>query len=103
MLEVGRLPSKPFRIIAAAEPDKRKGNNMKNVRNRAWRRFKNKVNSGKAQSYPVKDPKDNWVPEKKWKLMGRRWHKLQRAKQLGFEYPRITVRQLIGNECDSYE
>ncbi len=60
MLEVGHLLSKPFRIIAAAEPDKRKGNNiprgqaLKNERNRAWRRFKNKVTKGIRQEEMVK-------------------------------------------------
>ena len=71
---------------------------MKSERNRAWRRFKNKVNLGNGQGNQDFDK-----PEKKWKMMYFRSRKLVRAKQLGFEYPRITVRQLIGDECNSDE
>ena len=77
---------------------------MKVERDRAWRRFKKKVHAKRSQFIPAKDPWFEYYGyEKNWKWLGRRWDKLQRAKQLGFEYPRITVRQLVGNECYSDE
>ena len=39
--------------------------------------------------------KDDWPREKRWKDMYTRGEKLARAKQLGFEYPVITERQLV--------
>lgn len=74
---------------------------MNNTRNRAWRRFKNKVHGKIIPDYPVKDSQDNWVPPKNWKWLGRRWHKLRRAKQLGFDYSRLNWRQLTDKEVES--
>jgi hypothetical protein len=71
---------------------------MKNERNRAWRRFKNKVNLGNGQG-----SQKQWKPEKKWKMVYIRTEKLSRAKQLGFEYPRKNTRQLLDQECFSNE
>lgn len=42
-------------------------------------------------------------PEKKWKLLYLRSEKLLRARQLGFEYPRKSDRQLALEESGSYE
>jgi predicted protein tyrosine phosphatase len=39
--------------------------------------------------------KDDWPREKRWKDMYIRSTKVVRAKQLGFDYPRTTERQLI--------
>jgi hypothetical protein len=63
---------------------------MTNIRDRAWRRFKSKVNKKRGMS-----SKEKWKPEKKWKLVYLRSAKLSRAKQLGFEYPRKNIRQLL--------
>ncbi len=38
---------------------------------------------------------DRWKPEKNWKMLYLRSEKLFRAKQLGFDYPKKTVRQLL--------
>ena len=71
---------------------------MKQSRNRAWRRFKNNVHAQKVREYPAKSPQDAWVPPKNWKWLGRRCDKLLRAQQLGFEYPRLSLRRLIDKE-----
>lgn len=42
--------------------------------------------------------KDDWPREKRWKDMYIRSTKLARAKQLGFDYPRITEKQLTQAE-----
>jgi hypothetical protein len=42
--------------------------------------------------------KDRWKPEKNWKMVYLRSEKLSRAKQLGFDYPKKTVRQLLDYE-----
>lgn len=59
-------------------------------RDRAWRRFQyyNKGNDSFIDNIDK--------PEKNWKLLGIRSCKRQRAKQLGFEYPRknCPIRQL---------
>ncbi len=63
-------------------------------RGRAWRRFK-------SQSKPRKNSSSSsqkWKPEKNWKFMYLRSEKLARAKQLGIEYPRRTIRQVLDNE-----
>jgi hypothetical protein len=64
-----------------------------NERSRAWRRFYNRVNKGKGMG-----TEDRWKPEKNWKLVYLRSEKLSRAKQLGFDYPKKTVRQLLDFE-----
>ena len=42
--------------------------------------------------------KDNWPREKRWKDMYTRSEKIARARQLGFDYPCITDRQLVDRE-----
>jgi hypothetical protein len=64
-----------------------------NERSRAWRRFYSRVNKGKGMG-----TKDRWKPEKNWKMVYLRSEKLSRAKQLGFDYPKKTVRQLLDYE-----
>jgi len=62
-------------------------------RNRAWRRFKNTIKSGKGVGRI-----DQLKPEKNWKLIYTRSCKLARAKQLGFDYPRKSQRELFDKE-----
>lgn len=62
-------------------------------RNRAWRRFKNTVNNGNGMG-----TFDRLKPEKNWKLMYTRRCKMARAKQLGFDYPRKSQRELYDKE-----
>ena len=64
-------------------------------RSRAWRRFVNELNRGKGMG-----AKKNWKPEKNWKMLYTRSVKIFRAKQLCFEYPRKSYRQLIEKELD---
>jgi hypothetical protein len=64
-----------------------------NERSRAWRRFYNRVNKGKGMG-----TEDRWKPEKNWKMVYLRSEKLSRSKQLGFDYPKKTVRQLL--DCE---
>ena len=71
---------------------------MSENRNRAWRRFKDRVNKGKGMGSDQLDK-----PEKKWKLMYFRKNKLVRAKQLGFDYPVKSQRQLLDQELPSDE
>jgi len=71
---------------------------MSGKRSRAWRRFKSKLNESKGMG-----SEDKWKPEKKWKLVYLRSEKLARAKQLGFEYPRKTSRQLLDSESTKNE
>lgn len=59
---------------------------MQHPRNRAWRRFKNTVNQHKGMGTG-----ELFKPEKNWKQVYLRSEKLNRAKQLGFEYPRKNV------------
>ena len=66
---------------------------MSEVRTRAWRRFKNRVNNGKGMGSA-----ECYKPEKKWKLMCFRKNKLVRARQLGFDYPVKNQRQLLEQE-----
>lgn len=42
--------------------------------------------------------KDHWPREKRWKDVYTRSEKLARARQLGFEYPCISDRQLVDRE-----
>jgi hypothetical protein len=42
--------------------------------------------------------KDDWPREKRWKDLYLRSAKLARAKQLGFDYPRTTEKQLVQEE-----
>ena len=64
------------------------------LRSKAWRRFKAKVKSRKNSETREKQ----WIAEKNWKLMYTRGEKLRRAKRLGIEYPKKTVRQTLDNE-----
>ena len=59
---------------------------MKNERSRSWRRFKNRIKSNRGMGY-----REVFKPEKKWKMVYLRSEKLSRAKQLGFEYPRVKL------------
>ena len=66
---------------------------MSEERSKSWRRFKAKLNSRKGMG-----TEEVFKPEKKWKLMYLREEKLARARQLGFNYPRKTGRQLLDQE-----
>ncbi len=67
---------------------------MDEVRGRAWRRSKTKAKSRKNSAKTGKQ----WILEKNWKLMYTRAEKLRRARQLGVEYPKRSVRQTLDNE-----
>lgn len=69
---------------------------MSNNRNRAWRRFKDRINNGNGMGSDKP-----YKPEKKWKFMYARKNKLARAKQLGFDYPVKTQRQLLDQALSS--
>jgi hypothetical protein len=71
---------------------------MSGKRSRAWRRLKSKLNDRKGTG-----SEDKRKPEKKWNLVYLRSEKLARAKQLGFEYPRKTSRQLLDSESTENE
>ena len=60
-------------------------------RDRAWRRFQ-KYNKGHTANIT-----DIFKPEKNWKLMYTRSDKIQRAKQLGIEYPKRTLDQILND------
>ena len=66
---------------------------MNSERNRGWRRFKNRTNNKNGMRSEWK-----WKPEKNWKRLYLRSEKLIRAQQLGFEYPRKNIRQLLDKE-----
>ncbi len=67
---------------------------MDEIRGRAWRRSKSRTKSRIGSgSTEIK-----WSSEKNWKLMYTRSEKLHRAKQLGIEYPKRTVRQTLDEE-----
>lgn len=59
-------------------------------RNRGWRRFQSRAHGGDRVAQTQK-----FKPEKNWKLMYTRSAKSVRAKQLGFQYPIRTQRQLV--------
>ena len=59
--------------------------------NQSWRRYQNQVHKHKGMGT---DPY-NFKPEKNWKMVYTRSDKLKRAKQLGFDYPRVHFRELI--------
>ena len=68
-----------------------------NERTSAWRRHKNRVNKGRGMgSAPT------WKPEKKWRLIYLRSEKLARAQQLGMEYPRKGMRQMLDVLTDEH-
>lgn len=71
---------------------------MQHPRNRAWRRFKNTVNQHKGMGTG-----ELFKPEKNWKQVYLRSEKLNRAKQLGFEYPRknVTKQALEEQYCET--
>ena len=66
---------------------------MSTKRNRAWRRFINRINCKRGMG-----TREKWKPEKKWKMVYLRSAKLARAGQLGFEYPRRNYWQLLERE-----
>ena len=61
------------------------------TRSRSWRRFQRFLKDKGVKSHFSGD----WKPEKNWKLLYTRRVKLQRARQLGIEYPRKTVHQIL--------
>lgn len=67
---------------------------MDNIRTRAWRRSKARANANKSISTNEK----KWMSEKNWKLIYTRSEKLGRARQLGIEYPKRTIRQVLDEE-----
>jgi hypothetical protein len=67
---------------------------MPESRARAWRRFKRRIKLQKKYGW-VERPQSS---EKKWRLMYSRSEKLRRARQLGIEYPKRTVRQILDEE-----
>jgi hypothetical protein len=71
---------------------------MKNQRNRAWRRFKDRVNARKGMGSD-----ELFKPVKVWKALYGRKQKLIRAKQLGIAYPIKNGRQLLDKEIPLYE
>ena len=62
---------------------------MKDQRSRAWRKRQNALKKNRGMGTGSK-----FRPEKKWSNLYLRSNKLARAKQLGFEYPRLNHRQL---------
>ena len=72
---------------------------MDKLRGRAWRRSKART---KFRKNSVKTEKQ-WNSEKNWKLMYMRSEKLRRAKQLGIEYPKRTMRQTLDTELPEKE
>ena len=86
----------PLRIIAAAEPNNDKKRNMEN-RTRAWRRHKNRIKKGRGMGSAL-----TWKPEKNWKFLYLRSEKLARAQQLGIEYPRKGMRQMLDVLTDEH-
>ncbi|MDV2079856.1 hypothetical protein [Marinobacter xestospongiae] len=82
-------------LSAAAEPDKQLEEKfMEEIRGLAWRRSKSRAKSRRVTG----STEGNWLFEKNWKLMLTRSEKLRRAKQLGIEYPKRTVRQTLDEE-----
>lgn len=71
---------------------------MKIERNRAYRRWQNHLNKGKGQGSKKIDK-----PEKRWKCMYFRSNKLIRAQQLGFEYPRRKLIDVVYQDYDCDE
>lgn len=69
---------------------------MTQTRTRAWRRFKARTKKSHTLN------KNGFVPlppEKNWKLLYQRPVKQHRARQLGIEYPRKSMRQIVEREC----
>lgn len=62
-------------------------------RTRGWRRFQSLNHAGDRIAPPQK-----FKPEKNWKLLYTRGAKCTRARQLGFQYPVRTMRQLLLDE-----
>ncbi|MEZ9141697.1 MULTISPECIES: low molecular weight protein tyrosine phosphatase family protein [unclassified Shewanella] len=67
---------------------------MDNDRNKAWRQAKKECKKLKEDGHIEKQ----FTPEKNWKLMYIRSKKLKQAKQLGIDYPPITLRQKLDDE-----
>jgi hypothetical protein len=63
---------------------------MKTQRSRAWRQRQNALKKNRGMGTAPK-----FKPEKKWSNLYLRSNKLLRAKQLGFEYPRLGKKQFI--------
>lgn len=71
---------------------------MANTRNRAWRRFKNRINKSRDQKHDAS--LYDYPAEKCWKMMYGRSEKMIRAAQLGMAYPQISQAVLTRNACD---
>lgn len=63
---------------------------MTNQRDRAWRLAKNKNNKHRSKN----SEQSNAINEKNWKMLYIRSEKLNRAAQLGIEYPRVSNARL---------
>ncbi|OBU05970.1 hypothetical protein [Morganella psychrotolerans] len=68
---------------------------MDNTRNRAWRKFKNRINKSRDQKHH--SGLYDFSPEKRWKMLYTRGDKLIRATQLGIDYPRVSQAMLTRN------
>jgi len=67
---------------------------MATERNRAWRRHQNRRHRGKQSTCPA-----DKLP-KQWKYLYFRSNKMKRARQLGFEYPRKSEREILEQALD---
>lgn len=72
---------------------------MENTRNKAWRQAVRNLKETRRKQKNCKKA----VSEKNWKLMYLRSAKLQRAKQLGIDYPSKTLRQVLDCEMPDKE
>jgi len=78
-------------------------------RGKAWRR--SKETTKQAASARVEKIRENRSPglkfqfpgEKRWKDMAGRSNKIRRGRQLGFEYPRKTQRDILDEHASSDE
>jgi len=62
-------------------------------RSRSWRRYQYRLKKGRGMGSD-----EFFKPVKNWKHLYVRKEKLNRAKQLGFDYPRMNSRQLFDRE-----
>ena len=70
--------------------------NQEHYRNKAWRQEKAKQK--KVNKCQTMINSSCYSSEKNWKIMYLRSEKLRRAKQLGMEYPRKSLRQILDQE-----
>lgn len=69
---------------------------MTPLRNRGWRRFQSHTHNGRGMGCN----EQTYKGEKNWKHMYGRSEKILRAMQLGFDYPKVTTRQLLDREMN---